>query len=132
MKTKFFSMALSFPCFRHMANRELSVIDTSVIDIKDISASYNNGVDPLTAIIFANDPVTGIPQSDLAMIMAKDTSPEISQYIRDNLLKPLPTSESTDNPNEAISFMRHKGEDLMSYSERLRTMVTESNESNSD
>lgn len=79
-------------------------------------------VDGVMEILFAPDPVTGVPRSDLAMLMAKDSRPEVSQYIRENLMKELPSTNRTDDPDRAIEFTKSRHESLQEYGERLRAL----------
>lgn len=69
--------------------------------------------DPLQGLIFAADPVTGLPRSDLQIIMSKDSNPEVSQYIRDNYLQSH-NSGGTSNPDEALVSCKTQAQDLHS------------------
>lgn len=70
-----------------------------------------NTDNPLHTLIFAADPITGLPRSDLQIIMSKDSNPEVSNYIRDNLLSPH-NSGGTDNPDEALVCTRTQAQSL--------------------
>lgn len=80
--------------------------------------------DEFTSLIFAPDPVTGIPRSDLAVIMSKDTAPEIAQYIQSHFQSPLPSSPGVDDPDVAIDGIKRPGESIDQYAERLRQIVS--------
>ena len=70
-----------------------------------------NTDNPLHTLIFAADPITGLPRSDLQIIMSKDSNPEVANYIRDNLLSPH-NSGGTDNPDEALVCTRTQAQSL--------------------
>lgn len=70
-----------------------------------------NTDNPLHSLIFASDPITGLPRSDLQIIMSKDSNPEVANYIRDNLLSPH-NSGGTDNPDEALVCTRTQAQSL--------------------
>ena len=77
--------------------------------------------DELTETIFAPDPFTGVPRSDIALMMSKDTRPEVAQYIRDALQQPR-QSISTDDPDFALSTIKDRRESLQEYADRLRSL----------
>lgn len=114
-----------FPEYR---NAELENIPSSVVEVEFLEVSK----DPeLIKLIFAPDPVTGIPRSDLAVVMSKDTAPEVAQYIRDNLLTPLPDSVSAgDDPDLAIAGIKQRDVSFEDYAKGLREVASK-NESNS-
>ena len=78
--------------------------------------------DPLLDIIFAPDPLTGVPRSDLALIMSKDTSPEVSRFIQDTLMRPGDPLSSVDDPDFALDACRQRGESDLAYADRLREL----------
>lgn len=79
--------------------------------------------DTIQSYIFAPDKKTGIPRSDLAILYSNDTSQEVAEYIKRNLLRPVPSHSSTDDPDLAIATMRRRGETVEDYGERLRDVV---------
>lgn len=84
--------------------------------------------DELVRTLFAPDPVTGVPRSDIAIVMSKDTSPEVSQYIRDTLMRPLPASSSCgDDADFALESVKSESESLTEYCDRLFGLVNNSN-----
>lgn len=114
-----------FPEYR---NAELDNIPSSVVEGEFFEVSK----DPeLTKLIFAPDPVTGIPRSDLAVVMSKDTAPEVAQYIRDNLLSPMPESVSAgDDADLALAGIKQRDVSFEDYANGLREVASK-NESNS-
>lgn len=86
-------------------------------------------VDEIGSLIFAPDPRTGIPRSDLAMIMSKSARPEVAEYIRQNLQRSLPDSARSDNPDDALRLTKNVHESLEAYGNRLREICNEAYES---
>ena len=72
----------------------------------------------LIETIFLPDPITGLPRSDLGLIMSKDTSPEVASYIQENLMR-VRTSSGTDDPNEALSTVKTQQMSIREYKENI-------------
>lgn len=85
-------------------------------------------VDEIGSLIFAPDPRTGIPRSDLAIILSNSARPEVAEYIRQNLQRTLPDSERFANPDDALRFTKNVHESLEAYGERLRKICNEAYE----
>lgn len=90
------------------------------IESKEVIDSTDN---ELTQLLFAPDPETGIPRSDIAVLMSRDTRPEIANYIRDNLLRPRQHSAGVDNADIALELTQSRYERLNEYAVRLHDMV---------
>lgn len=86
--------------------------------------------DPILDVIYAPDPTTGIPRSDLAITMSRDCSSEVAAYIRDKLQKEhVDNSTRFDSADDAIAMARKHGESIESYAERLMSQFkTKENE----
>lgn len=83
-------------------------------------------VDEIGELIFAPDPRTGIPRSDLALILSNTARPEVAEYIRQNLQCALPDSERLENPDDALRLTKNARESLEAYGNRLRELCCES------
>lgn len=105
-----------FPHYR----RGKSVV--SVVPLADKFSSLEKQ-DELVDYIFAPDPVTGVPRSDLAYIMSKDAAPEVSQFIRDTLLRPNPSAPTTEDSDLALDSVKNRGESVEAYASRLRELT---------
>lgn len=79
-------------------------------------------------MIFSVNPLTGLPQGDLALFMNENTSPEVRQYISQNLMSDnsqglAPSVSAPDResiPDDVIvELSRHDGESLTSYRDRM-------------
>lgn len=102
-------------------------VDTTILSNPSSEAAS------LERYIFAPDPETGIPRSDLAIVYSHDADPQISQYIQDTLLKPHPQSGTKfDNPDDALSMMKDRNESYAQYSARLRQYASDSFNRNSE
>lgn len=78
---------------------------------------------PLMQHIFAPDPITGIPSSDLAFVLSKDAAPEVSQYIRDNLMRPIGNTSSCEDADAALDMTKMRRETGIEYADRLRSLI---------
>lgn len=76
----------------------------------------------LIETIFLPDPITGLPRSDLGLIMSKDTSPEVASYIQENLMR-VRTSSGTDDPNEALSTVKTQQMSIREYKENIINFI---------
>lgn len=88
--------------------------------------------------IFSVDPVTGLPAGDLALFMNKNTSPEVRQYITDNLMRDVSSASAPavsakdfkDLDDDMIeSLSRKSNESLSSYRDRMIDFVRSQQES---
>lgn len=78
--------------------------------------------DPLLTLIFAPDPVTGNPSSDLALT-TRTNSPELQRYIQSVLHNPVPSSPGIDDPDMALDMQKDPFESFEVYASRLREIV---------
>lgn len=78
--------------------------------------------DEVITQIFAPNPVTGIPRSDLGLLLTKDTRPEVSQYIRQSLLSASPSASTLPTADEALEMSPAFGESLDAYVQRIREL----------
>lgn len=99
-------------------NTKREINETPSIDIRQRQGEQ------LSELLFAPDPNTGIPRSDIALVMSADTRPEIAQYIRDNLLRPDPYAKlGSENADVALEMVQGKYESTEKYVERLTQLV---------
>lgn len=91
-----------------------------LLNMSSVSPVMDN--DDILGTIFAPDPVTGIPRSDLAIVLSKCSAPEISQYIRDQLMRPVDTGVSCDDAQLALDMTMTKKDSFESYASRLKEL----------
>lgn len=107
-----------FPEFR---NNTFSMSVTPVSD-----TFFDTKKDPIMDSIFAPNPITGFPSPDLALAYSKDTRPEISQYLQEVLMKPIPSSVGSDSADLALESVKSRYESMENYANRLREIVQRS------
>lgn len=88
---------------------------------------HNTGVDKtsdeMTKLIFAPDPITGNPSSDIGLLMSKQAEPAVVEYIRTHLATPVQEVAGASSPDEAEACSPHRGETRSAYISRLRDIV---------
>lgn len=86
--------------------------------------------DAIITEIFAPDPDTGLPSSDLHLVLNKDTRPEIRAYIEQNLMSPRSTSAESpaDNPDVALDLIKDRRENVDQYKQRLLAIASRGSE----
>lgn len=94
---------------------------TKILNMSSLS-SVKDDDDDVLGTIFAPDPVTGIPRSDLSVVLSKSSAPEIGQYIRDQLMRPVETGVSIDDAQLALDMTMTKKDSLESYASRLKEL----------
>ena len=107
--------------FRHMDDSRL-VVET--IDYIPSESDVVRQEDSVINLIFAPDPDTGVPRSDLALMFSKDKSPEIAQYIQDTLMRPVNDGSGAPDADTALEFMCSRSERVEDYANRLREIVS--------
>lgn len=94
-------------------------------------------------IIFAVNPLTKLPDGDIAVFMNQNTSPEVRQFIQqnlqtevpDNLLAPTVSDSDLEKFGGADgfeNFRRRNGESIENYRDRVIDFVKELNKPKDD
>lgn len=84
-----------------------------------VDSAPPRSIDPALAVVFAPDPVTGLPNSDIAQFVNPNTSPEVAAYIKHRLMTENPSSPRTSNADDAFKSIPHIGENLSEYGTRM-------------
>lgn len=83
--------------------------------------------------IFAPNPLTGWPSSALSLVLNPNTAREIQEYVKANLVSPLPSRSGVDNDDLAFETIRNRdaqfGTEIESYYQRLSEIVNQENNS---
>lgn len=112
------------------AYREFKTLNRIRLPKEDDFTVFDGVSDPIQAEIFAPDPETGFPRSDIALMLNKDTAPEIRQYIQDNILRAIPGTADFGSDDAsadlALQMVKTRHESLVQYSNRLRDIVASS------
>lgn len=107
--------------------REYQLDDNFSQDTSFISVGRDASQDETLKMIFAPDPLTGCPRSDLTIMLSKDNRPEIADFIRNTLMQPLGKQSRTENADDALELTRSRGETLQAYGDRLKEIVQKYN-----
>lgn len=112
-------LAVSFPAFRLIGT-------PCVIDIEEV-APKNDAENQLLDVIYAPDPLTGLPQSDVAVYLSDKVDPAIREFVASQLMSPNPNPQGVDDANSDILFdlVRQDGESVADYAVRVREIVAQ-------
>lgn len=80
--------------------------------------------DSLISTIFAPDPFTGFPRSDLFMEFSNSQSDEVRAYIHNNLMQPSVANISLDTADDALDFVKTRLTSLKDYTYGLKKIIT--------
>lgn len=105
--------ALLFPEFRGETDIKSGVFVTPVTEHVESEDEKQ-----LKSVVYAVNPVTGHPSSDIATVMSKDTNPEVARYIRDNLLQSRHDSGTLD-ADEALASVKTQNMSTEDYQNQL-------------
>ena len=98
--------------------------DVSLSDIgQDLVKSRPFHKDGLLSAIFAPDPKTGMPRSDLHIMLSGSLDPTTQEYIRRTLMQSLPSEVGHDDPDVVLDTARKHGEEINAYVQRLAKYV---------
>lgn len=76
--------------------------------------------DEMVSLLYAPDPVTKLPSSDIAMMMKNKDNPEVQRYIQQRIQIHHDSVAGSDSADDALSAIRRYKEDVVSYANRLR------------
>lgn len=111
-----------FPEFAHLSDDYEKVSYDRTPEMMPLDPSQVE----LQSVVYAADPVTGLPTTDIARIMSADSNPQVAQYIRDNLMAPNPNYQpGVDDPDLALDLVPRDGEDFEQFSSRVRSKTQE-------
>lgn len=94
-----------------------------VIDDQDI-LEVSSSKDSFLKIVFAPDPVTGLPTGDLSYLVSDKANPEVKQWILDNLMLDVSSAKLPSAPNglsddDIIALSRDPRETVQDYMNRV-------------
>lgn len=75
--------------------------------------------DKLITEIFAPDPITLNPRSDLHFMYSRDSSPVVADFISKTLANARSSESGTEDPDVAIEFAQRRRETSIEYANRL-------------
>lgn len=110
-----------FPHYRHLKSVPVSK------QIQDFESFGISNLKEIERMLFAPDPVTGIPRSDIAAIMSKDLSPEIRDYINNVVMhNGNPNPSPAPDADMALVSIKDRRESVVHYAERLQSFFKDS------
>lgn len=107
----------SFPEFRNIKDSH---------PVRDfVEPEFDKKDSPVLNLIYAPDPVTGLPKGDYAIYLSDNTSPEVREYIRANLLRELPNAPALpdDQSDELFEYIRGTNESMSDYVARMNELM---------
>lgn len=117
-------MINKFPHYRNI--KEVHGFNEPLMDCEQV----DNETTRMSEIIFAPDPETGVPRSDLAVIYSRSRSPEVANYINDVLLRGVPsTSSGVDDADIALDMAQRCTETETEYVRRLMKIASNKDDS---
>lgn len=96
---------------------------SSVRIIENIKAPESYPVrdnDEMLSVLYAPDPVTGLPSSNAALLYKDKDKPEVQEYIQKRLFQVRQSVAGAESADDAIQAIRGYHEDLASFGTRLR------------
>lgn len=106
---------------------EKEIPKVSTIDLSNLPefAPVENNENPLLDIVYSVDEKTGLPVGDLSFYMSNKTSPEVRQFIIDNLMQPCTHVNGIELSEEDALFdmIRERGESQEAYLARMKKYV---------
>lgn len=79
-------------------------------------------------LIYAVNPRTKLPDGDIAMFMSENTSPEVAQFIKANLMNPIDTGSDNGaydglDDDTIARYTRNFNESVQDYKKRMYDVV---------
>lgn len=88
-------------------------------------------------IVFSVNPLTLLPDGDIAVYMSENTSPDIRRFIEMNLHSPILIDADKDaafaglSDDDVATFMREPTESLSAYRQRMFDVIRQNSQLNS-
>ena len=116
------NLAIGHREYRGLENREF----VEVVG-RDLDPGVFDSTKVLFDKIFAVNPVTNLPDGDIAVFMSENTSPEIKAFIQSQLMSP--NGQKSDTSYDGLSdddlsvLSRGADESLTAYASRMRSVI---------
>ena len=121
MKTIDF-LICSFPAFNFIKGRA---------DIEcSLSEKKVDATDQLFDVVYAPDPWTRLPQSDIAVYLSDKVDPAIKEFVAANLLQPHSCPDGVPDVQSELLFdlVRGDNESVADYALRVQSIIQSDNE----
>lgn len=76
--------------------------------------------DEMMSLVYAPDPITGIPSNDIAMMLKNRDNPDVQRYIQQRLQVARESYKGAENPDDALTAIRAYKEDVVAYAKRMK------------
>lgn len=88
----------------------------------DVKSNTNIVDNKVIVDMFAPDKDTGLPCSDVHIMLQGSLAPELSEFVRRNLMQPMPESSAPD-ADTALALVRGKNESVSSYQQKVKNFI---------
>lgn len=88
----------------------------------DSSSSVDENENILNEI-YAPDPNTGFPRSDISVILSRSTDPVVKEFVAKVIMSPNNSSNYGDNSDVALELVPQLGETEDMYIDRLKDII---------
>lgn len=116
------NLAIGHREYRGLENREF----VEVVG-RDLDPGVFDSTKVLFDKIFAVNPVTNLPDGDIAVFMSENTSPEIKAFIQSQLMTPNGQQSDTSfaglSDDDLSVLSRGADESLTAYASRMRSVI---------
>lgn len=100
---------------------------TPVVDDEVKKSDNQDSKENLFNQIYSVNPLTNLPQGDIAVFMNANTSPQVRDFIVNELMRPDGTEKATSfdglSDDELYSLSRQHGEDIQAYKLRMFNVI---------
>lgn len=103
-------MKISFKMLKSTGKYDFIKDEQSVNTHVDVDQTVDNPSDDILQIIFAPNPRTGYPSSDLSLLVSKRVAPEVRDYIQSRLAQPINLPAGA--PDDQSAFATLKSQNL--------------------
>lgn len=104
-----------YPHYAKLRNKQLR-------PVANVHRKVTTVNDPIVNEIFAPDPLTGMPRSDIHLVLAADKNPVVSDYIKNTLMRPRQSSSlgnESSSADVALSLTKTQSMSLDEYRDKL-------------
>lgn len=107
--------------------KPFGVVVSKCACIYKVSSKKEDAASQLCSVIFAPDPVTNLPKSDIAIYLDPNVDPAVRDFIKVNLMQEIPSTEGV--PDEfsdmLVDLIRGEDESVAAYAQRVDSMLAE-------
>lgn len=107
--------------YKGISMEEAEAVYSRGISVSNSEREDTKSENQLLDVIYAVNPDTGLPQGDVAFYLSKNCSPELRQFINENLMRPIQPLEGlpADKQDELFDYIRNANESRYEYAARV-------------